>query len=406
MTEFEYQRFRARTAIRNAVINVTNACNLRCPYCFTEANNRVIDMETMKAAINFVLDECDRISGDKRPPTIYFFGGEPMLQFEQIIVPTVEWTEVSGLRDKYNILFGMTTNGTLLTEDRLNWLDKHEVNILLSIDGDKQTQDSQRPGPNGASSFDLLFAKLPVILKHFPSVTFRSTVEPYNAKKIYENYLFARRTGFSSYFLTPNTFADWSMDQITTAMKQLSLIAETIYQDISNGSSPLVWSELISFMQACFKENKPETIGLRHCGIGAESVGIAVNGDINGCQEHNTYLEHDIFYIGNIYEGIDSEKHLRLLNAYQALPHPICREDPSRCQTCSFYKECSSHFCPSHNLLAGTGAAENSLITCIWNGFVKDLSYTILEQTVAEKNQKMVRFLEQCAGLNVAVSAH
>lgn len=400
MTESEYQKFRAHTAIRNAIINVTDACNLRCPYCFTEPNKRVIDMDTMKTAINFVLGECNRIPDDNRPPTIYFFGGEPMLQFEQIIVPTVEWSEGCGLRNKYNIRFGMTTNGILMTEERLKWLAKHEVNFLLSIDGDRQTQESQRPGANGASSFDLLSPKLPIILKYFPSVTFRSTVEPYNAERIHENYLFARRMGFLNYFLTPNTFADWSISQITTAMKQLSLIAETIYQDISNGNTPLVWFELISSMQSCFEENNPETIGLRHCGIGTESVGIAVNGDINGCQEHNTYLEHDIFYIGNIYDGIDSEKHLQLLNAYLALSHPICKENPSLCETCSFYKDCSSHFCPSHNLLAGTGAAENSLVTCIWSGFVKDLSYTILERAVAEKNQNVISFLEQHIGLN------
>ena len=80
MTNFEYQCLRDNTVIHNAVINVTDDCNLRCPYCFTKANKRVIDMETMKAAINFVLNECKRTEQDVIP-SIYFFGGEPMMQF-------------------------------------------------------------------------------------------------------------------------------------------------------------------------------------------------------------------------------------------------------------------------------------------------------------------------------------
>lgn len=393
MTNFEYQSLRDNTVIHNAVINVTDNCNLRCPYCFTKPNKRVIDMETMKAAINFVLNECKRTEQDVIP-NIYFFGGEPMMQFEQVIVPTVEWTEKSGIRDKYKIQYGMTTNGTLLSEKSLDWLANHGVNILLSIDGDKVTQDSQRPGPTNSSSFDLLAPKLPLILKYFPAVTFRSTIEPYNAERIYENYLFARDSNFQNFYLTPNIFAEWSINRIVTALEQLSFIADKMYQDISKGNRPLVWNELVLFMQSCFSEKKAKKIELNHCGIGIDSVGIAANGDINGCQEHNTYHEHDMFYIGNVFDGINEERHRQLLTTYQSIPHPVCREEPSLCEKCSFYVDCVQHFCPSHNLLMGRGAAENTLVTCMWNKFVKDLAFILLERIVAEKNDRMVRFLE------------
>ena len=60
-----------------------------------------------------------------------------MLEYETIIKPLVEWAKDS----EYNVHWGMTTNGTLFTEERLDWCKKNGVGFLLSIDGDKATQD-------------------------------------------------------------------------------------------------------------------------------------------------------------------------------------------------------------------------------------------------------------------------
>lgn len=395
MTDSQYQELRNTMPIYNAVINVTDNCNLRCPYCFTECNKRVIDMGTMKAAIGFIINEIERIPGTEAKPGINFFGGEPMLHYDDIIVPTVEWAEESGIRDKYKMSFGMTTNGTLLTEERLQWLADHEVNILLSIDGDKETQDSQRPGPNGTSSFDILAPKLPLIIKYFPLVTFRSAIEPYNVDKMFDNYLFARSNNFINYFITPNVHADWSLENIEKAMEQLSLIGFTMYRDITNGIQPLVWNELLTAIKTCFFPHNDNEISFNHCGIGTNTMGVSANGDINGCQEHNTYVEHDIFHIGNIFTGIDSVKHRRLLAAFKEQKHPVCKEMPHLCDNCSFYNDCAHNYCPSHNLTRGVAAIENSLVTCMWKRFVKDLAYTILEQIVEDKNQVMIDFLEK-----------
>lgn len=395
MIDEEYEKIIENTSLFNAVINVTDNCNLRCPYCFTEHNTRVIDLGTMKSAIMFILREYDK-KGDKskRTPAFNFFGGEPMLHFEDIIKPTVIWTEETGLREKYNISFGMTTNGTLLTEERLKWLKEHNISILLSMDGDKSTQDSQRPGANGSSSFDLIYPNIPNILKYYPSVTFRSAVEPFNADKIFENYLFARNNNFMNYFITPNVSADWNEKQIRQAMEQLALVGQVFYQDISNGIMPLMWNELIVNMKEHFYKNISTDISFNHCGIGTNSIGIATNGDLFGCQEHNTYLEKDIFYIGNIFTGIDKTRHKRLLEEYKREKHPVCIDDPKRCDTCSFYDYCAHHYCPSHNLTNGNGAIENKLITCVWKDFVSNLALVLLEQAKSENNIAFLNFLQ------------
>lgn len=391
MTDQEYQAIRNEYPIHNAVINLTDNCNLRCPYCFTEHNTRQIDLGTAKAAVNFVISEIERVGRSNSPrPGIAFFGGEPMLRFNDIIVPLLEWVKENGLQQKYNFTWSMTTNGTLFNEENIKYLWDNDVGILLSMDGDKFTQDDQRPGANGQSSFDLI--NIPLILKYYPKVTFRSAIEPRNAGRMLENYLFARKMGFTHYFITPNQYATWAMEDLKIALNQLAMIAQVMYNDIKMGTIPLYWDEFITDIKSVFWGDTKTEISYNHCGIGTNSVGVAVNGDLNGCQEHNTYKTHDIFYIGNIFTGIDKERHKRLLEEFKSANHPVCIDNPDLCNTCSFYNHCAGHFCPSHNMSHG-GAIKNSLSTCIWKNFMYKLAQMWIKQADVENAEKVVNFI-------------
>lgn len=395
ITDEEYDRVRANTPIMNAVVNLTDRCNLRCPYCFTCQNKRDIDLGTMKRVVELLVSERKRFTDYNGNPCINFFGGEPMLRYDDIIVPLIEWIEETGIRRETDFEFGMTTNGTLLTKERIKWLAQHEVSILLSIDGDKYTQDDQRPTAGQQSSFDMIEPIIPTLLEYFPYTTFRSAIEPRNVNHMFENYLYARRMGFINYFITPNVYADWSQEAINESLGQLSLIAMTFYQDISKGYTPLRWNELEVGIERFFKTKETLPVSFNHCGIGTTTIGVACNGDINGCQEHNTYEKHDIFHIGNIFTGFDRKKHKRLLNEYSQKRHPVCKDQPGRCDTCAFYKDCATNYCPSHNFGRGHQAAENSLVTCAWKDFTYRIGVKLIEMTQEENNEQFYQYLER-----------
>lgn len=80
--------------------------------------------EVADRSIQWVLSNCQ---GDKKP-TVGFFGGEPLLKFDDIIVPITKKYE-----DK--IEFSITTNGTLLNEDIIDFFCDYEIYPLLSFDG-------------------------------------------------------------------------------------------------------------------------------------------------------------------------------------------------------------------------------------------------------------------------------
>jgi len=77
-----------------------------------------------------------KAAADNEKIRFYFFGGEPMLCYDSIIVPIIEYIE-----NKYPNIFyyGMTTNGTLLNEGRINFLKSKNFELLLSIDGNPTT---------------------------------------------------------------------------------------------------------------------------------------------------------------------------------------------------------------------------------------------------------------------------
>lgn len=114
----------------NAVVSLTNQCNNACPYCFVDFNPMRMGFETAEKIIAFLKENCS----DGEIPTFVFFGGEPLLEFEGIIKPLIE---------KYgeSVKWSITTNGTLLTEEIIDFFSDNKVSILLSMDGNKQIQD-------------------------------------------------------------------------------------------------------------------------------------------------------------------------------------------------------------------------------------------------------------------------
>lgn len=383
-----YDKMRRENAISAAIVNVTDNCNLRCPYCFTEHNTRVSSFKTMQDIIYFIISEIERVKNNGIDtsgihPSLAFFGGEPMLHYEDIIKPTIEWAKNDPKVAQYNFGFSITTNGTLFNTDRIKYLYDNNVGILLSIDGGKFTQDDQRPGANGQSSFDMIEPHLKTLLNYFPNTTFRSTLEPRNAGRLLENYLFARETGFSHYFVTPNVYAKWTNEDIAKAIRSLSAMINIMFSDIEKTGKccnlDFFLKILANLLNGNFEDN--HKIELLRCGIGTISMGVACNGDIKGCQEHNTYIDNDsdIFYIGNIYTGIDEVKHRRLLGLYMSKECPSCSENPELCKDCEIKQICAANFCPSANMGKNDNVIENSYISCMWSRLLYQLGISLID---------------------------
>ena len=392
--------------LTNICLNLTDQCNLRCKYCFTEWNPHYMSLQTAKKAIDWVYNNLqikiknNWIEKDHYFCEVNFFGGEPMLMYDSIIVPLIEYT-----KEKYknSFQFGITTNVTLLNKERLEFFKNNNVFILLSIDGDKETQDYNRPCADGSSSYNLIKDNIQYILQYYPEITFRSTVYHETVDKLFHNYCFAENLGFKHYFFVPDQRNNWSKDELDILKEQVNLIYNYRLNQIINHISPMQCSNIDNFLCQTIKslyftnkvmKQQYKYNSVDRCGLGTNSGGIGYDGSIWGCQEQATHSnENNLFYLGNIYkDGIEKEKHLKLLIKYAFSKTPI--NEKKQCQTCKLRNICIPNIsCPSVNNEIFNDPGYISDIECFFHNLYYENSLILLNTLVYIEDKEIQQYL-------------
>lgn len=145
----------SNTRIYQLILQVTQQCNLRCEYCaFSGAyfanrqhSSKTMSFEIAKDAIDFFLAR----TKEQERVHIGFYGGEPLLEFK-LIKQCVDY--IKKLIEGKSYGFGLTTNGTLLTEQVVDYLIDNNFDISISLDGSKSEHDKNRKFLSGEGSFD------------------------------------------------------------------------------------------------------------------------------------------------------------------------------------------------------------------------------------------------------------
>jgi len=120
-------------------IVVTADCNIRCTYCFQDRKQPAhMPWATMSAALDLLP------RSPRRLVPVSFLGGEPLLGFALISRAVARVNQRQGPRRR--IQFGLTTNGLLLDERRVAFLERHRFSVQISCDGGAPSQDLRAPG--------------------------------------------------------------------------------------------------------------------------------------------------------------------------------------------------------------------------------------------------------------------
>jgi len=156
--------------IEKITLQLTQDCNFRCKYCiYSEEINtkqrshsqKSMTWETAKKAIDFYRDH----SIDSHIRNIGFYGGEPLLKFD-LIKKIVEYAE-RALTGKHST-FSITTNGSLLTPEIISYLYRHNVYLLISLDGSKEINDKNRVFKDGSGTYDIVVKNIKRIKEQYP----------------------------------------------------------------------------------------------------------------------------------------------------------------------------------------------------------------------------------------------
>ena len=168
---------------RLLTLELTHHCNLACKYCaFGEHYDQgravtpeSLSFDTAKQAVMQFLSHKPKEAG------IGFYGGEPLLEFD-LIKRVVLYAESLARDEDMKLTFSVTTNGTLLTDERIHFLARHKFSVMVSLDGDKESHDRYRvfrsranPEEHGGS-FDVVTRNMRRFVELYPDYAGRGII--------------------------------------------------------------------------------------------------------------------------------------------------------------------------------------------------------------------------------------
>lgn len=151
--------------LQTLVLNLSHHCNLRCRYCYADGGNYGglrdnMSLEVARQAVDLLLRE----SEDRQEVQITLFGGEPLLNFP-VLKETVHYAQEAGQKLGKVVGFSLTTNGTLLTDEVINFLLAESIGVSVSMDGPPEMHDRWRLVADGGGSYKILYPKVKRLLE-------------------------------------------------------------------------------------------------------------------------------------------------------------------------------------------------------------------------------------------------
>ncbi len=132
------------------VLLLTNACNLRCAYCYAAAGDRPLEFMPWPVARRLIDVVCENaLAADLDQFSLSFHGGGE---------PTVCWDVLKRAADHacgkaLDCVLSLTSNG-VWNEEQRRFIGTRFQQVSLSMDGAATVQNRQRPRRDGGPSFD------------------------------------------------------------------------------------------------------------------------------------------------------------------------------------------------------------------------------------------------------------
>ena len=377
--------------VRNAIVMLTNQCNCRCVYCFEQRKPGRMSLDTAKDTLRFL-----HRSGSSNVG-FTFFGGEPMLEFDTVILPLVEWSKDAFDRPTR---FAMTTNGTLFTKKRLDSLKEHNIRFMLSMDGASTAQGLNRPLADGSNSFDAIAPHIPYILQLWPNQSFRETLTEYNVGTFFDDIRWFESVGCTNLMVVPDVFRAWSGDALKELAEQIRRYEDYVEQGYRNGTPRLLLHEYrMAFMKLYLLERyknlprrtSPGIHGSFQCGFGMRgSVSVDPAGDIYGCHHISPMTRQSEYFLGDVWSGIEEWRVRRLADRFdrKAVGNKLCEE-------CGIDSICDGGCAPNNYQINGDEHIVPEMY-CIWQRTVMDSAYRLSHKL--NGNELFRAEFAKCAG--------
>lgn len=273
----------------------------------------------------------------------------------------------------------MTTNGTVLDDERVALLKRHGFRVKVSIDGGRAAQDANRRYANGRSSWDAVSAGLRRLLAAGVPTVVGAVIDPSNAHLLGESFDDLVGLGARHVTFAPNFTADWSEAARARLDQGLTALGDRYIAHLRAGRAvrvdPLV-GKIITHLDR-------GAAARAICRFGVSELAVAPSGRLYPCDRMVNEDDDDAVCIGDLDRGIDFRKRDGLLAAR--------REEPELCNGCELKSRCK-RFCGCANYETTGDPGLVSPVVCAFEQAFIDEADRVGNVLYAEQNPL---FLEQ-----------
>ena len=246
------------------------------------------DMDIYSPVIKSIIEEkeenCDKLKNKNIAVMGSFGAGKSSVistyfknQDNVLYVSLGSYIEEKNEQEQYKIIYSLTTNATIVTEEIVDYLIDKKFSLKISIDGKKKVNDLNRISINGMSVHDQVVEKLDLLRKYekesgkFVQVT--NVITGNNYKSYYETlHYLAEDLNLKIIDSAIDMYYDWTDKEIDEVLQQIRLCMEYYKQSIKE-KKYFGWNYFDLMLNALDKNQR-----FYSCGAGIISLYVNTDG--------------------------------------------------------------------------------------------------------------------------------
>lgn len=323
--------FKQKGIVKSLCLMIAQDCNLRCKYCFGDGGSygqerAIMTPEIGMKAVDFLIEA----SGPRKHCEMDFFGGEPLMNMKTVKAVT-EYVHKREAETGKKIKLTLTTNGILLNDANIKWLNENDFSLVLSLDGRREVHDNMRPTVGGQGSYDKAVANFKKCLdsRKGGSYDYRGIYTFLRGTYTHENMDFTddvlsmHDAGFDILSMEPVVMKDsplgFTEDDLPRLSEEYDRLVDAYMERHRAGKGFFFFHFNMDLSNGpCVAKR------LSGCGAGHEYFAVAENGDLYPCHQ---FVGREKYKLGTIFEGVTDHE----LPGYFRESHVMNKE---KCRNC------------------------------------------------------------------------
>lgn len=382
-------------------LEIINKCNLNCTYCYLgEKKNTYMSLETAQKAIDIAVHEANK--QHDRTLMVYFIGGEPLMAFN-LMKDVVDYAKKKCQETNLICKFSTTINGTLVTDEVIDFFVENTFEVKVSLDGPEYVQNLNRRDYAGTGSFEKIMKNLPLLRKYEQEtgnqISVASVVTSNNYQYYAESFQFLLDLGIKKLESGIDYYCSWSDEQIQGLREQIEKVFGLYKAHIQKNQEVIfpVWEQQTEFVKEIEKNHeKINTVYLmvtRKCNMNCDFCAISANDKLRPEKE---------FKLEDIQNKVipffqKNKPHKMILTGGE----PLIKD-----QIVEIAKALRNGLtCPI--TLQSNGLAITEELTEQLKGYIDEIDFSTMHMFgTPEKEQQLIKHIEMCqqAGIKVVLT--